>query len=217
MKKLILYHGTNSIFLDSIEQYGLGGINIVEHTNALPLLKELNDLATTELHDEYMNIGWGMLRMTICFICDQSAGSLMNWQHGDVYLSPSVNRAMRFAVKNKYGSELFTNLKYLIDFIDKHTDAKAQTILAKYPAVKELLDKEGRPIVLELADLALEELLDEGGFPADDFYKKALHYVSILPAEKKTDREGPLDIIGFRLKDPMPFDRLLVHEVIIKQ
>jgi hypothetical protein len=48
---------------------------------------------------------------------------------------------------------LFTNLKYLINFIDKHPDSKAKVLLAKYPSEKELLDSEGRPIVLELPDL----------------------------------------------------------------
>jgi hypothetical protein len=217
MKKLKLYHGTNSIFLESIEQNGLGGINLVEQTNVLPLVKELNDLATSELESEYKDYGWGILRMTISFICDQSAGSRMNWQHGDVYLSPSVNRAMSFAVENKYGSELFTNLNYLIDFIDKHTDAKAQVILTKYPAVKEILNKEGRPIVLELPNLTPADLLDEGGYTADAFYQETLHYLKTLSEEEKNEKDNPLDIIGFRLKYPVPLERIIVHEVRVNK
>lgn len=217
MEKLSLYHGTNSLFLESIEKYGLGGINIVEHTNVLPLVKELNDLASLELENEYMDYGWGLLRMTIGFICDQSAGSQINWQHGEVYLSPSVYRAMGFAVENRYGSELFTNLKYLIDFIDKHTDAKAQVHLAKYPAVKELLYKEGRPIVLELTDLTPEDLLDEGGLPSNAFFQETLHYLKTLSDDEKNKKDNPLDIIGFRLKHPMPFKRIIVHEINVNK
>lgn len=217
MGKLTLYHGTNSLFLESIKQYGLGGIDIVEQTNVLPLVKELNELALLELENEYMDYGWGMLRMTIGFICDQSAGSQINWQHGEVYLSPSVNKAMGFAVKNRYGSELFTNLKYLIDFIDRHTDAKAQAHLAKYPAVKELLYKEGRPIVLELTDLTPEDLLDEGGLPSNTFFLETLHYLKTLSDDEKNEKDNPLDIIGFRLKKPMPFERISVHEINVKK
>ena len=216
MKKLTLFHGTNSLFLDSIEQYGLGGINIVAQTNVLPLAKELHQLASLELKNEYDRCPI-TFRWTISSICNQSAGSQINWQHGDVYLSPSVNRSMGFAVQNKYGSELFTYLKYLIDFIDKHTDDKAQTLLAKYPAVKELLDQEGRPIVLEINNLLVDDLLDEGGLPADAFFQETLHYLKTLSDDEKNENDNPLDIIGFRLKHPMPFDRIIVHEVRVKK
>jgi hypothetical protein len=215
MKKLTLYHGTNSRFLDSIKQHGLGGINIVAQMNVLPLFKELHQLASSELKKEYDFVPI-TYRWTINSICNQSAGSQINWQHGDVYLTPSVNRAMSFAVQNKYGSELFTYLKSLIDFIDKHSDARAQAILAKYPAVNELLNQEGRPIVFELTDLVPSDLLDEGGLPADTFFQETLHYLDTLSDEEKNEKDNPLDIIAFRLKQPLAFDRLIVHEVKIK-
>jgi hypothetical protein len=205
------------MFLDSIERYGLGGINIVAHTNVLPLVQQLNQLASVELDKEYMDYGWGMLRMTIECICSQSPGSRINWQHGDVYLTPSVNRAMSFAVENKYGSELFTNLKYLIDFIDKHTDKKAQALVAQYPLVQELLAQEGRPIVFEINNLLADDLLDEGGLPAATDYAKAIQYVNTLSDEEIREEDGLFKNIGFRLKHPLAFDRLIVHEVKIKK
>jgi hypothetical protein len=36
-----LYHATSTLFLDSIEKYGLGGLNIIKEWNVLAFVKEI--------------------------------------------------------------------------------------------------------------------------------------------------------------------------------
>ena len=45
-----LYHGTSTLFLDSIIENGLGGVNPVTEWNLIELCKEVYKLKNTEFH-----------------------------------------------------------------------------------------------------------------------------------------------------------------------
>ena len=95
-----LYHATSSLFEDSIKEFGLGGVNIVEQYHVLEFLRELEAIADARLgdHDDWKHIA----KTEVSYITGQKLLPGGNFQHGDVYLTPSLPTARRYA-KNKYG------------------------------------------------------------------------------------------------------------------
>jgi len=208
-KDLVFYHGTNTVFIDYIENYGLGGFDIVKESKAVELLSKLDRIAEHNHSEKYMDAGRGMLRMSVSAILLQVSGDHINWQHGDVYITPSLNRAINYAVKNTFGSELFTYTYHVYNFLTKIEISEAQEILDNYPIIKEIFSKNGDPIVIEIGNLTDEDLLTEGGAKP----KKVLHELQELSRQHSEIENGYLDDFGFRLNKIIPFDQLIIHPI----
>ena len=212
MKTIALYHGTNSIFLDSIKLHGLGGLNIVKETNAISLLRELDDLAESEIQEKYMGVSSGSLRMSVICMCGQQPGTQINWQHGNVYLTPSIKRAMRYAVKNKLGSELFSHIKHLSKLLTHNNISASERILDSYPEAKKIISESGRPIVIEIGGLNTDDLSDEGGESPENIFNEVLY---VMKNSANQDNES-LEDFGFRLNKTIEFGKLIIHEINLK-
>lgn len=208
-KDLVFYHGTNTVFVDYIEKYGLGGFDIVKESKAIELLSKLDRIAEHNHTEKYMDVGGGTLRMTVSAILLQTPEDYINWQHGDVYITPSLNRALNYAVKNIFGSELFTYTYHVYNFLTKLEINEAQEILANYPIVKEIISKNGDPIVIEISNLTDEDLFTEGGAEP----KRVLNELQELSRQHSEIKNDYLDDFGFRLKKIIPFDQLIIHPI----
>jgi hypothetical protein len=202
---LIFYHGTNTVFIENIKKYGLGGYDIVKESRAVELLSALNEIAENTVADKYMD--YGLLRLAIAGILLQTPGDSMNWQHGSVYITPSLNRALKYACYNEIGSELFTHIYKLYNFLTEVGVVQAQELIEKYPLSKEIVFKIGDPIVIEIHNLEENDLLSEGGENPIRLLKK-LNEVNFLNNE-----ENDLDDFGFRLKKIIPYDQLVIRTV----
>lgn len=95
-----LFHGTSTLFLDSIVQNGLGGINPISQWNVLELSKEVLELSEEHLKENeiYVIKSFSFRKMT-----EQSNEGMFNFQHGQTYLSPSRDTASSYAINKEFG------------------------------------------------------------------------------------------------------------------
>lgn len=102
-----LFHGTSSLFLNSIRKSGLGGKNPIKDLRALETLEVVFAIAERELcHDK----NWQFLRIVVEPMLEQRRSTWFNWQHGETYLSGSEYTAVQYAKSNRYGSELISHV-----------------------------------------------------------------------------------------------------------
>src|SRR5262245_62044800 len=107
-----LFHGTSTLFLDSIIDSGLGGINPVTEWKILELAKAIYPLVKEHIAHEN---DWMCKASSFGSMVEQKSAA-MNFQHGDTYLTPAFRTAVRYAVDKRFGSEL---LSYTLDFLDE--------------------------------------------------------------------------------------------------
>ena len=152
-----LYHGTSKIFLDSIQESGLGA-------------KDPNIMFKShELLTEMFNLeGWNWSDdpelLTIRYIVDQSVsigGS--NFRHGNTYLTPSKLTAVRYALTNRLGSELLSTTISLFDRLKVRDEGKACEVASKYPIISGLLSLEHQPLLVEALQVPIRSLRSEQG------------------------------------------------------
>jgi len=204
------FHGTNSFFIDYISRYGFGGYNLAKESKALELLSVLNEIAKLEIPEKYKTAGAGLFQSVVNQMLLQGGGDSMNWQHGAVYITPSRNRALRYAVKNKLGSEICTTIFQVYDLLIKEGIDKAKDVIAHYSIINELFEKNGEPIVIEISDLTQDDLLSEGGASP----KTALCLLDEISLKDEIEfGDLTLDDIGFRLNKVIPFEDLKIYQV----
>ena len=146
-----LYHGTSTLFLDDIKKEGLGGTNIVDKYDLITPLKKLHSIEKKYRED------WKYFDYIDDIIKQKSEGA--NFQHGQVYLSPSYRTAFRYATSNKYGSEI---LSIIIDLYHKVIE-RGISFEFENIFIKSILDKEYSSILIEVSDIPVEYLLTENG------------------------------------------------------
>jgi len=204
---VIFYHGTNTVFIEYIKKHGLGGYDIVKESRGIELLSKLHEIAENVDGEKYMDFGSGLLRLSVTGILLQTPGDTMNWQHGSVYITPSINRALRYACINELGSELFTYIYHVYNFLSEQGVKEVLELMNNYPLVKEIIFKKGDPIVIEFHNLIEEDLLSEGGENPMSRLKELDVVIN------SNDNKDDLDDFGFRLKKIIPFDQLVIHPV----
>jgi hypothetical protein len=199
------YHGTNTVFIEYIKKHGLGGYDIVKESRGIELLSKLNEIAENVDGEKYMDVG--LLRLSVTGILLQTPGDTMNWQHGSVYITPSINRALKYACLNELGSELFTYIYHVYNFLSEQGVKEVLEIMNNYPLVKEIIFKKGDPIVIEFQNLKEEDLLSEGGENPMSRLKDLDVVIN------SNDNKDDLDDFGFRLKKTIPFDQLVIRPI----
>lgn len=207
---VIFYHGTNTVFIEYIKKHGLGGYDIVKESRGIELLSKLHEIAENVDGEKYMDFGSGSLRLSVTGILLQTPGDTMNWQHGSVYITPSINRALKYACLNELGSELFTYIYHVYNFLSEQGAKDVLEIMNNYPLVKEIIFKKGDPIVIEFHNLKEEDLLSEGG----ENPKSRLLDLDVVI--NSNDNMDDLDDFGFRLNKIIPFEQLVIRPILKK-
>lgn len=192
-----LYHGTSTLFLDSIIQNGLGGVNPVTEWKLLELSKEVYSLSEQYLKETQL---FKMSSFSFKKMTEQSNGGTFNFQHGDTYLSPSQNTAVRYAIGKEFGSELLT---YTIDFLKELLKLEIQYVkydLSKnYPKIFGLIEARPSPLLIHVKNVPISLLLSEHG----DDPKHNLDEMQELMNEGKELFETVLQQTNFRLTIPI--------------
>lgn len=155
-----LYHGTSTLFLSGILEHGLGGDSPIARWRVLEFAQGLWPLVETHLAEEE---DWMLQAQSFGWMCEQRS-SHFNFQHGHAYLSPAEQTAVRYAVDKRYGSELLSyTLEFLGELVRRKIIARASDLTAEYSELFNLLGYSFAPILIEVANVALQNLLDEGG------------------------------------------------------
>ena len=204
-ESVTLYHGTSTLFLDSIVASGLGGSggtggkSLLESWGVFDLM---NDLASERSL-------WGQrgVPYALAVMASQSKANL-NFQHGHTYLSPSKLTARRYARSNAYGSEILSEAaNALINLREGGADCTA--LLAKYPAIAEIMCKRYKPILISLPGALSYPLQTEHG---EDPRREVQALLEGL-AEDGSGADTLLLQSNFRLLECVPVDRLLIEEI----
>jgi hypothetical protein len=203
--KLTLYHGTGSIFLDSIKKHGLGGKNIIEELNVINALNSLIQLCSRHVPEEYNDLNkWNSYGA----IANQTNSGFMNFQHGNVYLTPSFSRAVGYATEYELASEAITHTNRLLKLIQDNNVPISPSFIKKYDGLFALFDKKSNPIIIEVSISNFEELVTESGSDSKIEYEDAISTFNEFGRDAWELRE-----FGFRLVDVISFDKLTIHSL----
>ena len=164
-----LYHGTSSHYL-FVFSPGCPPAAWPHKYDALRLLKEARDELSLRRHqmpnDVSDSLGWDVANDEMPFvvtnIIEQNSG-FSNWQHGDLYLTPSIEMAVFYGCAGaRHGGELLTRCKKAIDALVKVDYDKAKEIIDTAGSLRELLQGTERPpILVEFNDVRVDELSTE--------------------------------------------------------
>jgi hypothetical protein len=189
-----LFHGTSTLFLDSIIKNGLGGKNQIFEWNLLELTREVYELSKGYLKDTklYRTSSWSFEQMA------KQSNETFNFQHGETYLSPSSITATKYAVNKEYGSELLTyTMKFLRELLSKDIPYVKNDLKRKYPELFRLLDAKPSPILIRVKNVTAESLLDEHGEEPHSNFKDIRESMKL----SKELFETTLQQTNFRLND----------------
>lgn len=210
------YHGTSSIFLDSIKTTGLGGINPNLEYKNLDLLQYLFSEAEILLpHD----VRYQGLRVTTAAMVNQTPvelvgysgqKQLLHFRHHGMFVAISMMRAIVYAAANQYGSEI---LKRIIDLLLLLREVDANFSI---PSELNLFDVEkyiniqSTPIIIEVHGIQDDEILKEDGKTA----KEALDFIRrTLPTLTEREKFIFLQHCNFELLKPIPSSRLKFYKL----
>jgi hypothetical protein len=210
------YHGTSSIFLESIRECGLGGINPnIEYRN-LDLLKFLS--AESEKHlldnEEYLKIRnsvVAMARQTDLIIrTDTGEDLVFNYRHDGIYVSLTRERAVIYACINGYGSEI---LAYSIDMYlklkNKFKNFQLPNELNRF-GIEKFVNKKHKSILIEIDGLNETELETEYGDDAKILLDKLRIKIPNMSPKEKFEL---LQYANFKLLTPVPIDKIRFFEI----
>jgi hypothetical protein len=206
-----LFHGTSTIFLESIIENGLGGRNPIKDLNLFELANEVYTLSEKYLKDtELYEVSYGSFELMI----KQNTGTAlsMNFQHGDTYVTPSQKTAVRYVMGDKetrpehkqqeYGSEFLTyTLWFMMEIIKKNISEVEDNLIKRFPKVYNLLKSTPSPIIVEMKEIPIDHLLSEDGKDPDKTLKQIQSFF---------DKDMPelCQQSNFRLKQPVPTSEL---------
>jgi len=210
------YHGTSDIFLDSIIEFGLGGINPNLKYKNLELLQflfnecEKNKISKREYLIGRENIVGMVNQTTVEFIMPNGKTVLTNYMHDKPYVGITRERALIYACDNKYGSEILEYCIMLFKFL------KEENIEFELPkelnlfGIEKYIDKEHKPILIELNGIKDSELETEFG-------KSGPKFLSDLRKDFNTLSPKELDFkmaySNFKLLKPIFTDRMKIYEI----
>lgn len=160
-----LFHGTSSIFIDSIKNFGLGGQDIAEKYQ---VKKKFEELINFFKNTDFNSLWWEREG----FICEKMiegsvSNSGFNFRYGGIYLTPSIETARSYANSNKYGSELLSYCIAAYKELEKINHKIATEIIPTTDSLHNLMKLNGSPVVLKVTEIPKENLATEQGTSID--------------------------------------------------
>lgn len=170
-----LYHGTTSLFIKSINEFGLGGKDPLKSYNALNLLQSLWCKAESQLANDSF---WLSIRERFQTIVEQNQfKGVLNQQHGETYLTYNPMIAVKYAVECRHGGEFLTNLREFIQLLISKNVKGVKEEINSHP-LRQVLDQYYDPYVLKVDSLDINDLATETGLAMDEQISKISHYMS---------------------------------------
>jgi len=159
-----LYHGTSTLFLPGILEFGLGGKNPLAELKIYEFVREIDPLVEEFLKDtDTYNAAAAVWPAMV-----QQRSASMNYAHGDTYLTPAESTAIRYAASERYGSELLTHaLDFLRLLVDRDVPSIRTSLTDKYPQIFKLLNISPAPVLLRVDGITEDVLLGEDGGSAE--------------------------------------------------
>lgn len=210
------FHGTSTIFLDSIRKYGLGSINPNIDYKNLDVLQFL--FYQCELH-LLNNPNYLQLRDTSSLMVNQSASEvvnkfgqkqILNYKHDGIYVGLSRERAAIYAVLNKYGSEILERCIDLYQILlqsDVPVDIPKEIDIFNF---RQFINKEYKPIIIEVSDISDKQLEKEDGSSA---IKELNLLRKEIPKMNEKEKFEYLQFCNYKLLTPIDPYKLKFFEI----
>ncbi|MDN3550501.1 hypothetical protein [Mucilaginibacter aquaedulcis] len=205
------WHGTSTIFLDSIRKTGLGTISPAKDYKLLAMLTFLYQ------HIQQQNIWHPILdinRTSIEAAIAQSdmlyEGRLLNYRHDGVYVSASALRAAYYACLNKVGSELLEKCLILLSVLINDGCEPEFPEGLDVMGIRQHLEKPAKPIMIEVMAVLDSALLLEDGGDATAMLDRMR---KTLPKRSQHEQFEQLQFCNFCIVMPVPNQHLRFYEV----
>lgn len=205
-----LYHGTCTLFVESIGKHGLGGWDPIKEWRVLECLQKVLPIAEKHTASSEIirnNIGNAQL------MAKQVNGGL-NFQHGAVYISPSRETAVRYACGKKKGSELISRTILLIEELCRlKVVDECGDISQEYPDLLNVLTIDPAPVLIQIPQVDTDMLLSERGeSPADTLAKMRDIQTRFPDSWEKLSQQ-----LNFRLTQPISADEISVSLIAVRK
>jgi hypothetical protein len=205
------WHGTSTIFLDSIRQSGLGRINPSTDLKLLDVLRFLYDeVSLLDIAHPVLEINRASIKAAIEQRDLNYHGLVLNYQHQGVYIAASPIRAAYYACLNKVGSEILEKCLILLSvLIDANLEPEIPADLNIFD-VRQYLSIPAKPIMIEIIEVSDTDLITEDGRDATDSLRELRNDFNNLPVAQQFEK---LQFCNFRLLKPVPVNALRFYEV----
>jgi len=205
-----LYHGTSTLFLESIARHGIGGWDPIKEWRVLECLHRLIPIA--EKHRQRSTEIMKLLG-TIEPMAKQLNAAL-NFQHGSVYVSPSRFTAVRYATGKKKGSELISYTAMMLEELARY-DLKEvnQGLYQEFPQIFRLLNIDAAPVLIQLDGLEAASLLSEKGEAPDG----NLAHIYGLQKRMPDSWERISQQLNFRMTKVVPTKDLQISLIMVRE
>lgn len=161
-----LFHGTSELFLSSILSVGLGKKNPNSELDTLELMEALVQLAPDMMED--LDCEESLALQAILRGVRRDGEHY--YRYNGVYLSPSMLSAARYAINNRFGSELLSTALNCFAKLRSIDRARADEIAERFPSATRLIDLAYKPVLIEVIDIPIAQLATEtGGDPMTNF------------------------------------------------
>jgi hypothetical protein len=195
--RVAFYHGTSSLFADSIKELGLGGRNPVKTNGWAECFGELFRLADQKLSN---HPNWQGGREKLLPIVEQGLtndGLRFNFSHGETYITPHAMMAEQYGLKT--GCEILDYIKNLSLYL--HNKGHTQEVNRIVPMdLQQILIKSYQPILVKINGLRFRDIDTENG---DDKWDVLHRYEGFLRTH-----QGEKDMTSWKLKSPIPVSQL---------
>lgn len=210
------FHGTSTIFLDSIRKHGLGAVNPNIEFKNLEVLKFLfatceHHIPNNSKHQHLRDTTKAMVHQGIHKLVDEKGKKLYNYyRHDGIFVSLSKIRAAIYSVTNKYGSEILERciLHYEI-LIEEKVEFKIPPEIDLFN-FRQYIEVETKPIMVKIVSVPDKNLETEDGKPASDtlnFLRRS------IPSMSQKDKFERFQFYNFKLLTPIPVEQLKFYEI----
>ena len=154
-----LWHGTSAHLLPMIEEYGLGGRNVMAEWRVMDFLAEVFPQLNYNRFD-YSDPDHN--KKMLINACLQRTNAGMNFLYGHLYVAGGYARAASYA---SYAPELISYVFWALDMADRYGLPMIRDRLSAFPEIAAFVEQPPKPVVLKLPLVPLLALEDEKGGP----------------------------------------------------
>jgi len=210
------YHGTSTIFLQSIRRYGLGKINPSIDYKNLEVLEFLYEKAEENLLHvaEYevirKPVTATVYQTNLQLLHEDGRVENLNYRHDGIYVALSRERAALHACLNKLGSEVLEFIVTLLKLLRSNNINVSLPESINLFKVENYIHMNPKPIIVEVLKISEDDLEKEDGktaVEALDFLRRT------MPKLSKKQQFEFLQYCNFKLLKPVEPENLKFYEV----
>jgi len=204
------WHGTSSIFLDSIRSKGLGAINPATDYKLLDVLSFLYDeIIKHQITHPVFLTNKSSIEAAIAQGTLELDGMLLNFKHDGIYMSASPIKAAYYACLNLVGSEILEKCLILLSVLmDAGKEPEIPVELDVF-GVRKHLNQRAKPIMIEITEITDDQLLLENGDDPTALLREMRETFPNQPIAQQFER---LQFCNFKLLNPVPASKLRFYE-----